>query len=100
METRDILARWIAIETGGIDGARRRAKQLSLAAFVLCVGVALVSGFIQLPGLAYVIPGALIGWLVAERNALESRCAQWATFRKYIDWPRVHEDLRRHAETS
>ena len=41
---------------------------------------------------------AMMGWVVAERNALRTRIAQWSVFKTYIDWSRVEEDLRGSGE--
>ena len=40
------------------------------------------------------VAATVMGWVIAERNALRSRIAQWPTFKRYIDWKRVQEDLR------
>ena len=40
------------------------------------------------------VAAAATGWVVAERNALRTRIAQWPTFKNYIDWKRVQDDLR------
>ena len=95
MQRHEILTRWVAIESGnGIENVRKTSHFFSIAAFTVCVAVGLVYAFFDLPSLVFEFPGALIGWLIAERNALESRIAQWPTFRQYIDWTKVREDLR------
>ena len=40
------------------------------------------------------VAAAVMGWVVAERNALRTRIAQWPIFKSYIDWRRVQDDLR------
>ena len=42
------------------------------------------------------IAAAVMGWVISETNALRTRVAMWPTFRKYIDWKRVTEDLSGH----
>jgi hypothetical protein len=36
---------------------------------------------------------AIMGWIIAERNALHTRLNQWTILRRYIDWNRVQADL-------
>jgi len=43
--------------------------------------------------LAAGVPSIAIGWLIAERNAVDSRIKMWPTFSQYIDWQRVEKDL-------
>jgi hypothetical protein len=40
------------------------------------------------------VAGILAGWMIAERNALRSRLPMWQKLKQYIDWNRVHADLR------
>jgi len=47
----------------------------------------------MLPPIVLVAVSAVMGWVIAERNALKSRITQWPTFANYIDWARVSNDL-------
>src|SRR5688572_1652318 len=95
MAPKVLLARWVALERGdGIERVRRTTRNLTLGAFAICIAVGFVSIYFELPPLVFVLPGAAIGWLIAERNALESRLAQWPVIRQYIDWSRVEKDLK------
>ncbi len=92
-ETKQLLTRLQSLEK---DGALRRADStagvlwiVGLALFVL-VAVGMVYRFH--PALI-AVASAVMGWVIAERNALRTRVAQWPIFRSYIDWKRVHQDL-------
>ena len=41
-----------------------------------------------------IAPSIGMGWMIAERNALRTREAQWPIFKNYIDWKRVQDDLK------
>ena len=95
MTPKVLLCRWVALERGdGIKRIRRITRSLSIGAFAICIAVGLASVYLGLPPLVFVFPGAVIGWLIAERNALESRLAYWPILRQYIDWSRVEKDLQ------
>ena len=101
MPTRTILARWVTLERGnGIEQVRRVSRYLSIGVVVLCALVGLAAAVVDLRCLVVAIPSAAIGWLVAERNALQSRMEQWPIFRQYIDWSRVDEDLQGEAKSN
>ena len=93
IETKQLLARWQALESG--DGLRRAAPTsrvlwlVGLARFVFVVFAVVY----RLPPSAIAVGAAVMGWVTAERNALRTRAAQWPTFKRYIDWKRVQEDL-------
>src|SRR5262245_22393812 len=89
-----ILQRWMMLKQDeGVSRARRVSLWLSVAALSLCIAVAygLFSG--RFPPWLLVAMSLPIGWLIAERNALDSRSQQWPTFSRYIDWSRVEADL-------
>jgi hypothetical protein len=95
MTPKILLSRWVAIERGdGIEQLRRITRYLTVGAFAICVAVVLLGIYFALPPLLFVFPGIAIGWLIAERNALQSRVAQWPVIRRYIDWARVDNDLQ------
>jgi hypothetical protein len=90
-----LLARLDSLENGeGIRRAKSASRVLFLVGLLLAmfVGIAMAyglhSGFIA-------VAAAAVGWIIAERNALRSRIAQWPIMRNYIDWQRVQEDLHR-----
>jgi hypothetical protein len=39
------------------------------------------------------VAAAIMGWVIAERNALRTKSAQWPAFKRYIDWQSVKDDL-------
>lgn len=92
-ETRQLLARWHALEAG--DGLRRVAFTARVLWFVglgLAMFVALAVTYRLHP--AVVAAGAAVmGWTIAERNALRTRLTQWPVFKRYVDWNRVKQDL-------
>ena len=68
------------------------ARVLSIVGFVLLMFV--VFGVIYgLHPVLIAVAAAVMGWVVAERNALVTRAAQWPIFKSYIDWKRVQNDL-------
>lgn len=88
-----LLARWWSIENGdGFQRATRLVRVLSI--LEIAVTALLVIGFVrQWHPVAVAAGAAVLGWVVSERNALETRMAQWPIARKYIDWDRVGRDL-------
>ena len=78
------------------DDGLRRARSLSRALFVVGMLLSIFVGYAIVLGLHPVLiagAAAIVGFVVAERNALRQRISQWPTFRSYIDWQRVREDL-------
>jgi hypothetical protein len=95
MHPNDILTRWLNLEEGtGLAKAKLATRYLSIASFIICVAIALMGAYLKLPWWVLVVPTAVVGWLIAERNALEMRIAQWPVYRQYIDWSRVRADLQ------
>src|ERR1041384_452431 len=93
-ETKQLLARWQSLEKdGGLRRADSTARVLWIVGLVLFLLVVfgLVYGFH--PALI-AVAAAVMGWVIAERNALRTRAAQWPIFRSYIDWKRVQQDLK------
>src|ERR1700760_4534499 len=91
--TRSVLTRLVSLEFG--DGLRHAAT-VSRALFGVVLLTAVFAGFAiayQLPSAVVGLAGVAVGYLIAERNALRSRIAQWPAFRSYIDWQRVRGDL-------
>jgi phosphotransferase system glucose/maltose/N-acetylglucosamine-specific IIC component len=93
IETKQLLARWQALEAG--DGLRRAALIARVLWFVglgLAVFVALAVAYNLHPAFV-AVAAAVMGWTIAERNALRTRIAQWPIFRNYVDWDRVKQDV-------
>jgi hypothetical protein len=90
-----LLKRLRSLEEG--DGIRR-ATSLSRILFVIGLLLSMFVGYAIVYRLhpALIAAAALVvGFVIAERNALRSRISQWPIFRGYIDWQRVREDLKR-----
>ena len=97
MQTRAtaLLKRLLSLEEG--DGIRR-ATSLSRILFVIGLLLSVFVGYAIVYRLhpALIAAAALVvGFVIAERNALRSRISQWPIFRGYIDWQRVRADLKR-----
>ena len=93
-DTKHFLARLQTLEKeGSIQRMNSMARALWVIGLALCLFVVYaVSSKIHPTFVA--IAAAAMGWVVAECNALRTRCAQWPIFRSYIDWKKVEEDLR------
>ena len=101
MEQSELLSRWSDLESGrGLHTAKAVSRRLSLLSLVICTLTAIAGIYFSPLSLAFAIPGIVIGYLIAERNALESRAAQWNTLREYIDWPKVRRELGAHSTKS
>ena len=90
-----LLKRLHSLEDG--DGIRR-ATSLSRVLFVAGMLLSMFIGYAivyRLHPVLIAAAAAVVGFVVAERNALRSRVSQWPVFRGYIDWQRVREDLKR-----
>ena len=95
MARQEMLGAWVAIERGnGSARVLRTGRYLSFAAFAVTVATVLVSMNFELPRLVFFAPGVLVGWLIAERNALADRLSKWPILRQYIDWSHVDADLQ------
>ena len=76
------------------DGLKRAAQLERILFFIgIPLFVTVVLGVVYRLHPAVIALAALVcGWLIAERNALRTRLAQWAVLRSYIDWERVRKD--------
>jgi fatty acid desaturase len=92
-ETQQLLHRWQSLRSGvGLARAASLARVLWFLSLVLCLVV--VAGlWFGFPPVIPVVASVIMGWVVAERNALKSRMAQWHVVAGYIDWVRVDNDL-------
>ena len=75
----------------GYAGATSRT--LRIVGLVLCVFVVFAVVYRLHPAFV-AVAAAVMGWVIAESNALRTRLAQWPIFKSYIDWKKVEEDLR------
>jgi hypothetical protein len=93
-ETKRLLTRWQLLEKDGdLPRAASMARGLWIVGLVLFVFV-LFGVVYRLHPALIAVAAAVMGWVVAERNALVTRAAQWPVFKSYIDWKRVQEDLK------
>jgi hypothetical protein len=91
--TKQLLNRWESLRSGaGLARATSVARALWLLGLALFL-VVVIGLYCMLPPIVLVAISAVMGWVIAERNALKSRIAQWPTFASYIDWARVSNDL-------
>lgn len=94
MTANEILTRWAAIERGdGLVKCQKISRVLTIIGVAGCIAIVAGTMWLGWVAGAFGIAGILIGWVIAERNALDTRVADWPTYRQYIDWPRVHQDL-------
>lgn len=97
-EARRLLTRWQSLRDGkGMERATSVARGLWLAGLALFLFVFLGIYF-SFPEVAVTVAAAVMGWVIAESNALRLRIAQWATVASYIDWGRVGDDLAGHQQ--
>jgi hypothetical protein len=92
-ETKQLLARWQSLaKDGGLQRADSTARVLWVAGLVLLLFVVFALVYRLHPAFV-AVAAAVMGWVIAERNALRTRSAQWPIFKSYIDWKRVQQDL-------
>jgi hypothetical protein len=92
-ETKHLLARWQSLaKDGGLQRADSTARVLWVAGLVLFLFVVFAVVYRLHPAFV-AVAAAVMGWVIAERNALRTRSAQWPIFKSYIDWKRVQQDL-------
>ena len=93
-ETKQLLTRWQSLEeNGGLQRAGATARLLWIVGLVLCIFVVFAVVYRLHPAFV-AVTAAVMGWVIAESNALRTRLAQWPLFKSYIDWKKVEEDLR------
>src|SRR5277367_6610123 len=89
---RNLLLRWHSLEK---EDGLRRAKTVVRVLWFVGLALFLFIGF----GIVYkldpiAVASAVMGWVIAERDALRTRLVQWPAIRRYVDWKLVEEDLR------
>jgi hypothetical protein len=93
-ETKELLTRWQSLEkNGGLQRAGATARTLRIVALVLCIFTVFAVVY-RLHPVFVAVAAAVMGWMIAESNALRTRFAQWPIFKSYIDWKKVEEDLK------
>ncbi|MFN0198722.1 MAG: hypothetical protein ACKVT0_18400 [Planctomycetaceae bacterium] len=97
--SKHLLARWQSLENGpGLKKVALWSRVLWVVGFVLSLFV--VFGlYHQLNPIVIAAASAVMGWVIAETNALRNRRAQWPLLRPYIDWQRVQADLARNDQS-
>ena len=92
--TKQLLARWQSLERGeGLRRANTTARVLWFLGLGLCISV--IFGIVlRWHPAAVAVLAAVLGWTVAEGNAIRTRLAQWPVFKAYIDWKRIQEDWK------
>ena len=93
-QEQETLQRWVAIEDStGIDAALRMVKNLTVGSISLTILIVCAFYFNFHPAIVSVL-SILLGWSVAERNALRSRIKLWPQLRKYLDWKLIRENAK------
>ncbi|WP_329742631.1 hypothetical protein [Dyella sp. A6] len=92
-ESRELLNRWESLRSGGgLARARLVTRNLWMLGLALFL-VVLIGIYYRFPPVTLAVVSVVMGWTIAECNALKSRLAQWPTIAGYIDWDRVRGDL-------
>ena len=93
-ETKQLLTRWQSLEKDdGVKRATLKARVLWIIGLMLFIFV--VFAVVYRPHPVLIAAAAMVmGWVIAESNALRTRLAQWPIFKAYIDWKKVEEDLK------
>ena len=93
-KTKRLLTRWQSLEkNGGLQRAGATARLLWIVGLVLCTLVVFAVVCRIHPAFVAVV-AAVMGWVIAESNALRTRLTQWPILKTYIDWKKVEEDLK------
>ena len=93
-ETKQLLTRWQSLEKDdGVKRATSKARALWIIGLMLFIFVVFAVVYRLHPALI-AVAATVMGWVIAESNALRTRLAQWPIFRAYIDWKKVEEDLK------
>jgi hypothetical protein len=93
IEAKQLLQRWESLRSGtGLTRAASVARALWFFGLVLFL-IIVVGLYYGLSPVVLVIVSAVMGWVIAERNALKLRIAQWPVLAGYIDWTRINNDL-------
>lgn len=89
----NILKRWQMLREGdGLQHAKRLTLILRVASLLALVAILTAITMDAHPAMVALL-ATVMGWLIAETNALRLRLAQWPIMEVYIDWERVRADL-------
>ncbi len=93
-KSRNMLLRLLSLEDeGGLRRAKTVVRVLAFAGLALFIFI--VFGIVyKLHPIGIAVASGVMGWVIAERNALRTRLVQWPAIRRYVDWKLVEEDLR------
>ncbi len=93
-ETKRLLLRWHSLSQ---PDALQRVESMALTLWIVGLAVFVLVAILIARGASPILiacGAAVAGWIIAETNALRTRIAQWDTFRKYLDWQRIEQDLK------
>ena len=93
-KSKELLLRWQSLNE--VDALKRvRTRALAFRCAGLVVFAAAAAGIaLDWPPVVVAVLAVAFGWIVAETNALRTRIEQWPTFKRYINWQRVTDDLQ------
>jgi uncharacterized membrane protein YqgA involved in biofilm formation len=93
MDENVYLKQWKALkEGGGMESASTKSASLFSVGALLSVVVVLLIYF-QVHSSIVAIVSVAIGWIIAERNALNSRIEMWPKLEKYLNWEIINESI-------
>ncbi len=91
-EEQKMLQTWVAIkEECGLSKAKKTNKILLFLGVVLSIVVTYIF-YYKINPLFSILPSILIGWSIAERNALRARIESWPKLEKYLNWKLIQEN--------
>ncbi len=94
-ERKRLLNRWNALhDSAGLRRAGAFARVLWLIGVILLL-VVVFGLYYRFPTAVVAGVAAVMGWVIAESNALRARISQWPVVQTYIKWDRVSDDLAR-----
>ncbi len=89
---KQILQTWLTLkENGGLLKAKKAKNTLLFFGLLLSFLVAYML-FHKLNPIYSILPLVLIGWSIAERNALCSRIESWPKLEKYLNWELIRQN--------
>ena len=94
LETKRLLLRWHSLSR---PEALQRVRSIALTLWVVGLVVFILLAIAvarSSPPVLIAFGGVVAGWLISETNVLRTRIAQWNTFKRYLDWQRIEQDLK------
>jgi len=90
-----ILQTWLSLkEAGGLLKAKRASNILLIIGLVISI-LLVFSIFYRLNPIISVILSFILGWSIAERNALRIRIEMWPKLEKYLNWDVIQENCKK-----